>query len=152
LLFDEEFAIDWDLEGVGDGVGLGGHGDDREEFGVLLVGEAFGSGRGCVGVDAVAAVVGDGDSDVDEFFGERIERAGFDHDLLDAGPDALEEFGMVGEGSPEVVDEVGFSGGSDVVEDGLEARVGGDFGVGEEFLRGHGVFTIIVGRRLGGCR
>ena len=37
---------------------------------MLLVGEAFGSGCGGVGVDAVAAVVGDGDGDVDEFFGE----------------------------------------------------------------------------------
>ena len=40
--------------------------------------------------------------------------------------------GVVGEGSPEVVEEGGVSGGADVVEDGLEGGVGGDFGVGSE--------------------
>ena len=34
--------------------------------------------------------------------------------------------GEVGEGSPEVVDEGGVSGGADVVEDGLEGEVEGD--------------------------
>ena len=53
------------------------------------------------------------------------------------GLGAFEEIGLVGEGSPEVVDEVGVSGGADVVEDGLDAGVGGDFGVGPEFYGGH---------------
>jgi hypothetical protein len=152
LPFDQEFGIDGDLECSGEGVGLGGHADDGEEFRVLLVGHSFGTCGGSVGVDAVATVIGDGDGDVDEFFGERVERAGSDHDLLDAGPGMLEEIGLIGEGSPEVVNEVGFSGGADVVEDGLDAWIGGDFGVGEELLRGHGVFTIIVGWRLDECR
>ena len=88
-------------------------------------------------MDAVAATVGGRDGDVDELFGERVERAGFDHDLLDAGPGAFEEVGLVGECAPEVVDEVGFPGGADVVEDGLDAWIGGDFGVCEEFYGGH---------------
>ena len=136
-LFDGEFWIDGDLERGCEGVGLGGHADDGEEFGVLLLGHAFGAGRGGVGVDAVAAVVGDGDGDVDEFFGQRVEGAGLDHDLLDAGPGSFEEIGLVGEGSPEVIDEVGFSSGADVVEDGLDAWVGGDFGVSPELYGGH---------------
>jgi hypothetical protein len=124
---------------------------------MMLVGEALGSGRSGVGVDAVATAVGDGDGDVDELFSEWIECAGSDHDLLDAGPGALEEFGLVGESSPEVVDEVGFSRGADVVEDGLDAWVGGDFGVGEEFYCGHGLCafvwfatTIILGSEWAG--
>ncbi len=104
---------------------------------MLFGGHSFGAGGCGVGVDAVAAAVGGGDSDVDEFFGERVECAGGDHDLLDAGPGAFEEIGLVGEGSPEVVDEVGFSSGADVVEDGLDAWVGGDFGVRPEFYGGH---------------
>jgi hypothetical protein len=95
-LFDQEFWADGDLECGGEGVGFGGHADDSEEFGVLLIGEAFGSGGGGVGVNAVAAAVGDGDSDIDELFGERVECAGSDHNLLDAGPGALEEVGLVG--------------------------------------------------------
>ena len=104
---------------------------------MLLVRHSFGArGRG-VGVDAVAATVDGGDGDVDELFGERIERAWGDHDLLDARPGSFEKFGLIGQGSPEVVDEVGFSGGADVVEDCLEAWVSRDFGVGPEFYGGH---------------
>lgn len=149
-LFDVEFGIDWDLEGGGEGVGLGGHADDGEEFGVLVVGEAFGSGGGGVGVDAVGAAVGGGDGDVDELLGERVEGAGLDHDLLDAGPGALEDSGLVGEGSPEVVDEVGVARGADVVEDGFDAGIGGYLFVGPEFLGGHeGPFWLqVVGCRL----
>jgi hypothetical protein len=66
LLADGEFGIDGYLESVGEGVGLGGHSDDGEKFGVLLVREPLGTGRGGVGVDTVAAVVDGGDSDVDE--------------------------------------------------------------------------------------
>ena len=137
-LFDGKLRIDRYLESGGEGVGLGRHTDDSEEFGVLLFRETLCPGRGSVGLDAVAAVVGDGDGDVDQFLGERIEGAGFDHDLLDAGPGSLEEFGLVGESAPEVIDEIGFSGGANVVEDCLDAWVGGDFGVGEKFLSWHG--------------
>jgi hypothetical protein len=125
------------LERIGESIGLGGHGDDGEEFGVLLVGEAFGACGSSVGVDAVAAIVGNGDGDVDELFGKRVEGAGFDHDLLDALPGSFEKIRLIGEGSPEVIDEVGFSGDTDVREDGLDAWVDGDFGVGEEFYGGH---------------
>jgi hypothetical protein len=114
---------------------------------VLLVGEALGAGCRGVGVDAVAAAVGDGDRDVDQLFGEGIKSAGFDHDLLDAGPCAFEEVGLVGEGSPEVVDEVGSSGGADIVEDGFDAWIGVDFGISPEFYGGHaGPFWIWVDR------
>lgn len=137
-LFDGKLRVDRDLESVGEGVGLGRHADDSEEFGVLLFGETLCPGRGSVGMNTVAAVVGDGDGDVDKLFGERIESAGFNHDLLDAGPGSLEESGLVSEHPPEVIDEVGFSGGANVVEDCLDAWVGGDFGVGEKFLSWHG--------------
>jgi len=112
---------------------------------VLLVCHAFGTGCGGVGVDAVAATIGDRDGDVDELFGKGVKCSGSNHDLLDAGPGTLEEFRLVGEGSPEIVNKVGFSCCPNVVEDGLDAWVGRDFGVGEEFLCGHGLFNIIVG-------
>ena len=137
LLFDRELWVDWDLKCSLESVCLGGHANDGEEFGVLLVCHAFGECCCGVGVDAVAAVVGDGDGDVDQLFGERVECAGSDHDLLDALPGAFEEVGLVGEGSPEVVDEVGFSSGADVVKDCLDAWVGGDFGVVPEFYGRH---------------
>jgi hypothetical protein len=136
-LFDNELWIDGDLERIGESIGLGGHGDDGEEFGVLLVCEAFGACGSSVGVDAVAAIVGNGDGDVDELSSERVEGAGFDHDLLDALPSSFEKVGLIGEGPPEVIDEVGFSSGTNVGEDGLDAWVDGDFGIGEEFYGGH---------------
>ena len=123
-LFDGKLRVDRDLESGGEGVGLGRHADDSEEFGVLLFGETLCPGRGSVGMNAVAAVVGDGDSNVDQLFGERIERAGLDHDSLDAGPGSLEEIGLVGESAPEVINEIGFAGDADVVEDCFDAWVG----------------------------
>ncbi len=110
---------------------------------MLLIGEALGSGCGGVGVDAIAAVVGGGDGDVDQFFGEGIEGAGLDHDLLHTGPCAFEQGWLIGEGPPEVIYEIGFAGGADVVEDGFDAWVGGDFFVGPEFYGGHGDLSAV---------
>ena len=67
--------------------------------------------------DAVVTVVGDADGDVNQFFGERVERAGR-HDLLDTFPGALEQYGVVRDSLPEIIDPIGFARGHDVVVDG----------------------------------
>ncbi len=69
--------------------------------------------------DAVVAVVGDADGDVDEFFGEGIERAGR-HDVLETFPGAFEQCGIVSDGLPEIIDPVDFAGGHDVVVNGAD--------------------------------
>jgi hypothetical protein len=69
------------------------------------------------------ALVGDADSNVDQFFGERIESAG-GHDLLYVFPGSLEGDGIVSNGLPEIVDPISFAGGHYVVVYGSDFRAG----------------------------
>lgn len=69
-------------------VGLVGHADDRLQLLKHRVGHAFFERGSSVRGDAVMAVVGDADGNVDELFRERIERAGR-HDLFYALPGAF---------------------------------------------------------------
>ncbi len=71
--------------------------------------------------DAVVAVVGDADGNVNQFLGERIERAG-PHDLFQALPRALEQRGIVGDGLPEIINPIDFASGHDVVVNGAHFR------------------------------
>lgn len=105
---------------------------------MLLVGKALGAGGCGVGVDAVAAAVDRRCGDVDQLLGEGIELAGFDHHFLDAGPGSLENGGLVGERSPEVIYEVRFARGADVVEDCFDAGIGCDFFVSPKLYGSHG--------------
>src|SRR6266850_1589563 len=114
-----EALVDFDLIAGDQLVGFVGHANDGLEFLEHGVGHALAEGGRGVRCDAVVAVVGDADGDVTEFFGKRIERAGR-HDSFDAFPSALEERGVVGDGFPEIVDPVGFTGGHDVVVDGAD--------------------------------
>ena len=133
-----KFRVDFHLISSDEFVGFVGHADYGHHFFEHGVGHSFILCRDGVAGDAVSALVGYADGDVDEFLGERVEGAGSDHDLLDAGPGSFQDIGLVSQGSPEIVDEVGFSGRADVVEDGFDAGTGGDFGVGEEFYSRHG--------------
>ena len=74
-----------------------------------------------MGVDAVVAAVGDGNGDVEHLLGLGIEHSRTHH-LLDALPRALERNRIVGERAPEVVDELGFADGADLVKDGPRLR------------------------------
>src|SRR5215469_12441131 len=64
--------------------------------------------------NAVAALIGDADRDVDHFFGQRIERTG-SHDLLDVLPGAFQSGWVVGQSLPEIIDPVGLAGDHDVI-------------------------------------
>src|SRR5271168_4350021 len=85
--------------------------------------------------DAIWALIADAYRDIDQLFGEGIERAG-GHDLLDVLPGALEGDRVVGQHLPEIVDPVGLAGGHDVVVDG--ADFGGGVLIFDERESGHG--------------
>jgi hypothetical protein len=118
-----ESLVDFDLVAGDELVGFVGHADDGLEFLEHGVGHTLGKGGSGVGSDAVVAIVGDADGDVEQFLGEGIERAR-SHDLLDAFPSAFEQRGIVGDGLPEIIDPVGLACGHDVVVDGADLRVG----------------------------
>ena len=118
-----EAFVDFDLIAGDELVGFVGHADDGLEFLEHGVGHALAEGRSGMRGDAVVAVVGDADGDVEKFLGERIERAGR-HDLLDAFPGALEKCGVVGDCFPEIIDPIGLAGGHDVVVDSADFRAG----------------------------
>lgn len=104
-------------------VGFVGHADDLLELLEHFRGHAFPEGGGGVRVNAVLAIVGDADSDVEKFLGEWIEGAGA-HDGFQVVPGALEESGIVRDGFPEIVDVVGFASGHDVVINGFDRGAG----------------------------
>jgi len=76
-----------------------------------------------MGGDAILAIVGDADGDVEEFLGQRIESA-WRHDGLQILPGALEQCGIVGDGFPEIVDVIGLAGSHDVVVNGFDGGAG----------------------------
>jgi len=71
-----EAGVDGDLITGNEFIGFVGHADDLLEFLEHVGGHAFAEGRGGVRVNAVLAVVGDTDGDVEEFFRERVKSAG----------------------------------------------------------------------------
>jgi len=77
-------------------------------------------------MDAIRAAVGSGDGDVDELFCERVQGSGSDHDLFHALPGSLKQSRLICKSTPEVVDEVGLSYGSDIGKDCAYARVSGN--------------------------
>ena len=93
-----------------------GQRDDLDQLGQHLVVHALLARRGDVGVDAVLAVVGDADREIDVLLGQGIEPALLDHHLLHVAPEALEHRRMHRQRAPDVVDVVGVAGLADVVE------------------------------------
>ncbi len=71
--------------------------------------------------DAVRALVRYADRDVEKLLGKRVERSR-GHDLLDGLPGALERRGIVGQGFPEIVDEVGLARGANIVVNRADLR------------------------------
>jgi hypothetical protein len=134
----EELLVDFHLIAGDELIGFVRHADDRLQLLEHSVGHAFFEGGGGVRSDAVVAIVGDADGDVEQLLGEGIERSG-PHDLLDAFPGALQCGGVVRDGFPEIVDPIGLARGHDVVIDGayLRARVCifNESKCGHEFLR-----------------
>jgi|HubBroStandDraft_2_1064218.scaffolds.fasta_scaffold29752_6 hypothetical protein len=118
-----ETVVDRNLIAGNEFVGFVGHADDLLEFFEDFGSHAFGKGGGGVGSDAVVAIVGDADGDVEEFLGEWIDCAG-SHNGFEGFPGALEEDGIVSDGAPEIVDVVGFASGHDVVVDGFHFGAG----------------------------
>ncbi len=76
-----------------------------------------------MGGDAVAALIGGADGDVNQVFCERVERA-WAHDVLEAFPGAAQRGGISRESFPEVVDGIDFARRHDVVEDGAHLQGG----------------------------
>ncbi len=114
-----ELLVDFHLITGDEFVGLIGYADDGLELLEHGGGHAFAESGSRVRGDAVVAVVGDADRDVDQFLGEGIEGAGR-HDVLQAFPGAFEQRGIVGDGLPEIVDPIDLAGGHDVVVDGAD--------------------------------
>ena len=129
-----ELLVNFHLVACHELIGLVGHADDGLQFRKHGVGHALFEGGGGVRCDAVVAIVSHTDGDVQEFLGQRIERAGT-HDLLDAFPSALQCGGIVGDGLPEIVDPIGLARGHDVVVDG--ANFGACICVFDEAKSGH---------------
>src|SRR5262249_45821637 len=73
--------------------------------------------RGAMRGGAVGTTVGYTDGEVNKLFRLRIERTRR-HYLFQAFPGALQRRRVIGEGAPEIVDEVGVAAGSDVVGNG----------------------------------
>jgi hypothetical protein len=117
----KEALVDFDLVAGDEFVGFVGHADDGLQFLEHGVGHSFAEGGSSVRGDAVVAVVGDADGDVNHFFGERVERA-WRHDLLDAFPGAPEQNGIVRDGFPEIVDPIDLACGHDVIVNGAHFR------------------------------
>jgi hypothetical protein len=112
----QEAGVHGDLVAGNESVGFIGHADDLLELFKHFRGHAFAEGGSGMGVNAVLAIIGDADGDVEELFGERIERAGI-HDGFQIFPGALQKNGVVGNGFPKIVDVVRFARGHDVVVD-----------------------------------
>src|SRR5215469_14722647 len=79
-------------------------------------------GRG-MGGDAVLAIVGDADGNVEQLLRECVKRAG-SHDGFQIFPGAFEENGIVSDRFPEIVDVVGLASRHDVVVHGFDLRAG----------------------------
>src|SRR6266536_505045 len=118
-----EALVDFDLVAGDKLVGFIGHANDGLKLLEHGPGHAFAESGSGVRGDAVSAVVGDADGDVDHFLGEWIERARR-HDLLDAFPGALEQGGIVRDGLPKIIDPIGFARNHDVVVNRAHFRAG----------------------------
>src|SRR5882757_3676767 len=81
----------------------------------------LGPSRGAMRRDAVLATVRHADRHINEFFGERVERARA-HDFLRICPHTPQRRGMMRQYFPVVVDPIGFAGGHDVVVHGANLR------------------------------
>ncbi len=104
----------------GQAIGLVGQTDNGQQFTELLLCHALGFGTRSVGGNAVATIVGDAHGHVDEFLGERIQRA-VAHHLLDVAPDALQGLGVMRQDFPEIVYPVRLAAGHDFVMTALSA-------------------------------
>src|SRR5579862_4064732 len=127
---------------VGEAVGLVGHADDRDEFAQHLLRHAEPLCRGAMRMGAVLTGIGDADREVDQFLGERVERARRHH-LFQALPGAFERRRVVGERPPEIVDPVGVAALFDVVEDG--AHIGARRLLLDQRNNRHAYLPIIAG-------
>jgi hypothetical protein len=90
-----------------------------------------------MGMDTVATAVRSRYRNIDQFFCERVEYSGFNHHLFDARPCSLKKAGLVGESAPEIVHEVGLTGGADIVEHGFYDRDACDFLIAPELYGSH---------------
>ncbi len=140
-----ESSVERDAESIGKSIGLIGEADNGHEVGKHLGRHPGLLGGGRVGSGAVLAAVGDADRDVNHFLYDSGQCGRHGHRLLDLGPGLAEQGRVVGEGEPEVINNVGLAGGLDVVKDGLDFR--GDSGGHRRYHAG------TVGYRVGrlGC-
>src|SRR5664279_783293 len=112
-----EFLVDGKAVAVGKSVRLVRHSHDGHQLPEHGVRHAGLAGEGGMARDAVAATIGDADSEVDQLFGETIQRARRKHRLLGL-PGSLQQSGIAGKVLPEVVHVGDLPRRFDVVEDG----------------------------------
>jgi hypothetical protein len=109
--------------------------DDGDQFIVFSLGHAIGPRSHSVGMDAVAAAMGDRHRHIEHFLDLGFQHARRHH-ILDALPGPAQRPGIVCQRAPEVVDEIRLPRLADVVEDG--ARLAGKFIVGKQLDGRHG--------------
>lgn len=105
-LVDEELSIDRNLHGIRETICFRRHAENSKKFRILFVGQALGTSRRRMRMNAVATAIRSRHSDVHQFFRERVEHAWFDHDLPDARPCPFKQVRVVGESTPEIVNEI----------------------------------------------
>src|ERR1700722_5881460 len=88
-------------------------------------------------MDAIGAAVRYRNGDVDQFPSQGIERSGGAHDRFQAVPGAFENLGLVGQATPEIVDEIRLPGRPDIVENRFDLWVRFRLRIGPELDCGH---------------
>jgi hypothetical protein len=102
-------------------IGFVGHADHDLKLLEQGAGHTLAEGGSRVRGDAIGTIVGDADGDVEQFFGERMERAR-SHGLFQTFPSAVEQSRIVRDDLPEVVDPVDLARGHDVIVNGAHFR------------------------------
>src|ERR1700730_10965437 len=119
-----EAVVNFYLIPCNQAIGFVRHTDYRHQFFELRIGHPFMDCGSGMRSDAIVALVGHGEGNVNDLFGERIERSG-SHNLLYIFPSPLQHHGVMRDCLPEITDPVRLARRHDVVVNGanFSARV-----------------------------